>query len=1172
MNKVKYIIQLLMLVAFCSCQEEELFKNKEAIRVMAGFANTRTSFTEDDGTVHVAWNAEDEIGLFTNEQSNLRYKAVKGGDKTEFIATSGKLKVGEQETVFAYYPFVDEWGEGFAKLPNLRWQYYKNEVTDLDFIYAKNCVSNNELLLEFKHLFAFLKITVPLDMVINKGEGGLSISCSEYICVHNATFDFDKQEIISGKGYDLAYIVPQDVVPNEKGEITCYIAILPIKENVELKVYSIDSEQQMVDCLLTKNTPLGGFKAGNVYTLYLNENESEVIRAKERDALIAFYKATGGDRWTRNDNWCSDKPVDEWYGVETSQGLVRKLCLNRNSLTGKIPVEIYQLEALQELDLGSNNLTGVIPEEIGNLRNLWEFRIWENRIGGTLPDAICNLTNLGSFYCSGNPITGTIPKNIGNLKKLFEFYMESTEIGGEIPESFYELRELKYFYASNMNLSANPITGTISSKIGNLVNLIDFEVRDQQLSGPIPSEIGSLKNLSNLHLSGNQLSGSIPPEIGNLKKLKTLHLSGNQLTGVLPPEIGGLTSLQVLELGKNLITGVIPMEIGNLQNLEEIHFNRGLFSGAIPPEIGRLEKLRNLSISNNLLSGEIPSQIGNMSNLNWIDLHTNQLTGSLPSEMGKLKNLTYVALSNNKLSGEVPESVAQLPCWQYMWWNILGYNNIYIPLDKGLVPGPLFNVVDIDGNFINSQTEYAKNKYTILFQWAKPSSCFYSEDFIPTLITLWEKYRKRGLGVIGWNPEYDDINSIRAYITKNKIPWMNFRSTQENGFGGNNYFPESLVNRINMVITINVVDSYGHIVFSSATEDYKNLSSFIAKQFGETSIYYESTDYSEDGKVVILQEATVGKGIDLVFMGEGFIDKDMNVGGKYEQKMVAAMEQFFSIEPYKSFRNRFNIYIVKAISPNAEFAEDAKNAFNQDIAKCFAYAAKVPYVNTDRLMVNVIYNTSIPVGRSYTVTAMNDGSYVAFMMEGVNEVINHESGGHGVAKLLDEYVEFGNEQLVLPEEDKLYLDEVMRKDWGWGANVDYHSSASEIKWAYLLGDNRYRSEVGIYEGAYLYGFGAYRPSISSMMNDNILWFNAPSREAIYKAIMTMSEGNSWTYDFEEFAAYDVINRGITPVTRTTLDTDGRKREKRHLPPAIIRGTWRDVVKKRVVVPLRQRDD
>ena len=55
---------------------------------------------------------------------------------------------------------------------------------------------------------------------------------------------------------------------------------------------------------------------------YEEEEEKYTIKIEEdelREALIKLYESTNGDNWTRNDNWCSDKPVEEWYGVNLSQ-------------------------------------------------------------------------------------------------------------------------------------------------------------------------------------------------------------------------------------------------------------------------------------------------------------------------------------------------------------------------------------------------------------------------------------------------------------------------------------------------------------------------------------------------------------------------------------------------------------------------------------------------------------------------------------------------------------------------------------------------------------------------------------------------------------------------------------------------------------------------------------
>ena len=86
-------------------------------------------------------------------------------------------------------------------------------------------------------------------------------------------------------------------------------------------------------------------------------------------------------------------------------------------------------------------------------------------------------------------------------------------------------------------------------------------------------------------------------------------------------------------------------------------------------------------------------------------------------------------------------------------------------------------------------------------------------------------------------------------------------------------------------------------------------------------------------------------------------------------------------------------------------------------------------------------------------------------------------------------------------------------------------------------------------------------------------FNAPSREEIYKRIMQRSEGDSWTYDYEEFVKYDAINRNAASrsASRTLTESERQEYIKNHQPPTFIKGTWRDAMKNgkdKIVVPLR----
>ena len=54
----------------------------------------------------------------------------------------------------------------------------------------------------------------------------------------------------------------------------------------------------------------------------------------------------------------------------------------------------------------------------------------------------------------------------------------------------------------------------------------------------LPAELGNLGNLQELTLSDNQLTGEIPAELGNLSNLQELTLSDNQLTGEIHGGVG----------------------------------------------------------------------------------------------------------------------------------------------------------------------------------------------------------------------------------------------------------------------------------------------------------------------------------------------------------------------------------------------------------------------------------------------------------------------------------------------------------------------------------------------------------------------------------------------------------------------------------------------------------
>ena len=428
-----------------------------------------------------------------------------------------------------------------------------------------------------------------------------------------------------------------------------------------------------------------------VWTVALSVEGSAQDHAGDKQALVALYNATDGPNWANNENWLSEEPLENWYGVSVSDGRVTRLFLAGNQLTGAIPAELGDLSNLTGLILSSNQqylpetrtfeggLTGAIPAELGDLSSLEVLDLGGNQLTGSIPPELGNLSSLTGLFLRNNQLTGTIPPELGNLTNLRwldlannQQYSPETRtfeggLTGAIPAELGDLASLEV-----LNLGGNQLTGTIPTELGDLANLTRLYLAGNQLTGTIPAELGDLSSLVGLDLSGNQLTGTIPPELGDLSNLTELILSINQLTGAIPTELGDLSSLTRLYLHNNQLTEPIPPELGNLSNLTELILSinqqyspetgtfEGGLTGSIPPELGDLANLTRLYLAGNQLTGTIPAELGNLSNLTELILNNNQLTGPIPTELGDLVSLTRLWLSTNELTGPIPAELGDL--------------------------------------------------------------------------------------------------------------------------------------------------------------------------------------------------------------------------------------------------------------------------------------------------------------------------------------------------------------------------------------------------------------------------------------------------------------------------------------------------------------------------------
>lgn len=801
------------------------------------------------------------------------------------------------------------------------------------------------------------------------------------------------------------------------------------------------------------------------------EDSSEETLQEERDALISLYQALGGDHWINNTNWCSDKPVSEWYGIYVDDA-------------GRV----------KNIALSDNNLNGCIPEAIGK------------------------------------------------FKKLEHLYMHS-------------------YYEKN------------------------------NLSGPLPESIGDLTELKTLSLSHTGITGGLPESLRNCRKLVSLEITGNSETWDGVNQSG-------------YMSGELPEWLGELKYLSRLNLSYNCFSGNVPESISQLHDLLTIDLSSNLLSGSLP--VLDAPFLQYVMLENNLFEGSVPSEYADLMVdpatiRRCIFLFDNKLSGSLPEEITSHPFFSEYSFAFLARQKEGYGIDVSNTPIPAcrHTFETLTGGKLNLGELYANSDYTMIVRYGEWCPC--SRGCLPFIIKLSKIYAEIGLQTV-WAHSCGVAQARDKYIAEVGLdPSKDMMIVETVSYqGGGSYdwshshaiwedWCEHATGNANAVIVpmVEIVNHKGEIVFLSQerSNHYKHLpfvssrlglENFLISTLGDyREIGYQSVDYSSDGQAHQLQAATKGIGINMVLMGDAFSDR-MIADGTYEKMMRRAMEALFSEEPYRAFRDYFNVHYVDVVSKNEEYYGETAlgTVYGEGThvegvdSRVFQYAGRILSQDQmeDALMI-VLMNRDWYAGTCYLYPPESGdygrGPAIAYFPTcsdngTFNGVLQHEAGGHGFAKLADEYYYDG---AISKEEINEGYHDV--EPYGWYPNVDFTANPSEVKWSQFITDSRYADEgIGVYEGACTYARGAFRPTDNSIMNDNTGGFNAPSRYAIWYRINKLAYGEEWNGTYEDFVAFDKSNRASTPSVRTTRSSQSQRAGSSVplAPPVIVDKDWREWVK------------
>ncbi|MFI3287229.1 MAG: fimbrillin family protein [Rikenellaceae bacterium] len=344
-------------------------------------------------------------------------------------------------------------------------------------------------------------------------------------------------------------------------------------------------------------------------------------------------------------------------------------------------------------------------------------------------------------------------------------------------------------------------------------------------------------------------------------------------------------------------------------------------------------------------------------------------------------------------------------------------------------------------------------------------------------------------------------------------------------------------------------DIFIEVIESDGTVTTKELPSGMTLESGSsynvdiTIVEEVVVEYYADGDVVqwMTESAGASSPVHLIIVGDGYIEEDYAVGGAFDQDAQTAINSFFALEPYATYKDYFRVSTVAAFSEERGAtvqttttydnvpAQDKNTVFSSILAggsstgiSCdydavYEYAYKVPGVGLTQIQgttIIVMINLEVYAG---TCMMSSDGKSVSMCPVGstFSAIVQHEAGGHGFGRLLDEYRYYSSS---LPSSSISTITTFRKYDTYFGYNIDLTGSTSEVHWKDYFSRDGYGA-VDLIEGGYLYYYDVWRPETISCMEDNRGYYNAPSREAMVRRIFSTSGS---TFNIDDFIAKDII--------------------------------------------------
>ena len=369
-------------------------------------------------------------------------------------------------------------------------------------------------------------------------------------------------------------------------------------------------------------TPLVSNEEGAMQPVYAEPLSKTVELGDDRAVLVALYESAGGENWQNNENWCTDKPLNEWGGVWTdSPGRVNVLEIrSRYDRVAEGKADLSKLTRLKSLYMSGLKLTEL---NLSGCTDLWHLYLSSIQQLGTLNMDGC--PSLQDFSIQQMDFPDTDLSQCPNLRTFYVSYVNSPKAidlsGCPNLEKYTEQQcsfDTKDDFSKNTKLKEVHILRSITQPSYKM----DF------------SNHPSLQSLyfNGEYTTGEEPASTITVDVTDCKSLQTCHLSSNN--DIITPVFTGCTSLETISIDHTNPTSLDFSDCIHLKTLS--CFDNNTLTSL---DLSANTELQMLQCQNNALTS---LNLSNCTALQTLGCGYNQLTGELNlSGLEHLETLGY---------------------------------------------------------------------------------------------------------------------------------------------------------------------------------------------------------------------------------------------------------------------------------------------------------------------------------------------------------------------------------------------------------------------------------------------------------------------------------------------------------------------------------------------------